>query len=279
MAMAAITILAFLKIGIFAAFVLAAFFLSILPATVAILGLEGSVLRAINPVEWLHVIRGLGLYYFLVLGLIGLEVVIVTSLGRLPLGLIFQTAAVMFGMLSAISVLAGALYERREQLGLATWISPERDAELQRRDEHTQDEKVVTEAYGLLRANHHQESWERLQVWLHSQDFNSHSYRWLVEQADKWEDRRYAGRLAEDWVERVMASKKPGEALRIVVERLRIDPGFRPKSAADTLNLAQLAARGGGSPRTAKTLLSDFSGRFPGDPRLDIASALARHLS
>jgi hypothetical protein len=57
-----------------------------------------------------------------------------------------------------------------------------------------------------------------------------------------------------------------------------LDPAFRPKSAADTLSIAQLAARGGGNPRLAKVLLSDFAARFAGDPRVAVAAALAQHL-
>jgi hypothetical protein len=45
------------------------------------------------------------------------------------------------------------------------------------------------------------------------------------------------------------------------------------------LTVAQLAARGGGMPRVARTLLSDFTARFEGDPRVAVAAALAQHLS
>jgi len=63
-----------------------------------------------------------------------------------------------------------------------------------------------------------------------------------------------------------------------VAQRLKMDPGFRPKSAADTLNVAQLAARGGGNPRVARVLLSDFAARYAGDPRVAAAEALVQHL-
>jgi hypothetical protein len=65
----------------------------------------------------------------------------------------------------------------------------------------------------------------------------------------------------------------------VLTKRLSADPNFRPKSAADTLSLAQLAARGGGAPRIARILLSDYAARFPGDPRLNIAQTLAEHLA
>jgi hypothetical protein len=39
-----------------------------------------------------------------------------------------------------------------------------------------------------------------------------------------------------------------------------------------------LAARGGGVPRIARILLSDFAARFKGDPRVTEAEALSAHL-
>jgi hypothetical protein len=72
--------------------------------------------------------------------------------------------------------------------------------------------------------------------------------------------------------------KRTGEALDVVCSRLAADPSFRPKTAAATLQIAQLAARGGGVPKVARALTSDFADRFPGDPRTPTAVALARHL-
>jgi hypothetical protein len=64
----------------------------------------------------------------------------------------------------------------------------------------------------------------------------------------------------------------------VVTARLIGDPAFRPKSAAATLQIARIAAAGGGAPRVARTLLADFPARFAGDPSVAAATALARHL-
>jgi hypothetical protein len=70
-----------------------------------------------------------------------------------------------------------------------------------------------------------------------------------------------------------------GEALDTVTKRLNLDPAFRPKTAAATLQIARLAAAGGGSPRVARALLADFPTRFAGDPCVPAAAALARNLA
>jgi hypothetical protein len=66
--------------------------------------------------------------------------------------------------------------------------------------------------------------------------------------------------------------------IAVVSARLIDDPLFRPKSAAATLQIARIAAAGGGAPRVARTLLADFPARFADDPSVAAATALARHL-
>jgi hypothetical protein len=72
--------------------------------------------------------------------------------------------------------------------------------------------------------------------------------------------------------------QRNGEALDVVIQCLRVDDGFRSKSAAATLQIAQLAAQGGGASAVARTLRRDFGERLTGDPLVATASALARHL-
>jgi hypothetical protein len=252
--------------------------LLILPASVAILGLEGNIFKAIYPVAWLHLIKGLGVLYLLVLALIFLIYLIVFTLGRLDLWPSIRIAVSMFGVLSVFSVLGGAIFERREQLGIETWVSPEQEAEKQRKQDHFESEKLVHEAYGLMRAGRHVNCWEVLQRWLAEHAHATDAYAWICGTVASWDDPRYLSRLTEDHVERLLALKRTGEALSLVATRLSADPAFRPKTAASTLAVAQLAARGGGALKVARALTGDFAARFPGDPRLPIATALAQHL-
>jgi hypothetical protein len=117
-----------------------------------------------------------------------------------------------------------------------------------------------------------------LEEWLKSRGNAPEDYRWLCERTSSWDDPRYVTRLTEEYVACLLTLKRTGEALDVVGQRLNLDPNFRPKSAADTLSIAQLAARGGGASRLARILLSDFAARFAGDPRLAEALALKDHL-
>lgn len=272
------TMWTYATLGPFPASMVAILFLSALPASVAILGLEGNIFKALNPYAWAHMIKGLGPLYLTVLALIFFGLLIIVTLGRLELWPSIRIAIGMFGILAVFSVLGGAIYERRYQLGIETWTSPEQEAEKQRKEDHAQNEKLIHDAYGLMRAGNHVKCWELLQRWLTEHGNAVDAYPWVCESVATWDDSRYVTRLTEEHIERLLTLKRTGEALDLVAKRLRLDPAFRPKTAASTLTIAQLAARGGGAPKLARALTSDFAARFPGDPRTPVAAALAQHL-
>jgi hypothetical protein len=249
-----------------------------LPASVAILGLEQNIFKAAYPVAWVRMVWRLGPMYAVVLAIIAGYALLITLLGRWALWLPVQIALFMFCILSIFSVLGGALYERRHELGLETWVSPERTEELERKRDLRQSEQEVTEAYGQMRVGSHTQAWQLLQVWLTARGNAPEDYRWLCGRVVAWGDPRYITRLTEDYVERLLALKRTGEALDVVSARLTHDPAFRPKTAAATLQIARIAAAGGGTPRVARTLLTDFPARYAGDPSVPAAAALARHL-
>ncbi len=269
---------AYRTIGPAFAFAIAVAALLFFPASVAILGLEGNILKAAYPVAWVRMVWRLGPMYALVLAVIAAYSLLIASLGRWPLWLPVQIAIFMFCILSIFSVLGGALYERRDELGLETIVSPERAAELVRKQALRESEKEVWDAYGQMRAGSHSLAWELLQKWLGARGNAPDDYRWLCGRVAAWGDPRYVTRLTEDYVDRLLILKRTGEALDVVAARLAQDPAFRPKSAAATLEIARLAAAGGGRPRVARALLADFPKRFVGDPSVPAAAVLARHL-
>ena len=249
-----------------------------LPASVAILGLESNILKAAYPVYWFNLVRGLGILYGAVLLVIVAYALGLRLLWAFDLWLPVEVVIGMFAVLSAFSFLGGALYERRHELNLETWVSPERTAALEHEQTERENDKLVHEAYGLMRANAHIKSFQMLEAWLQSRGTTPEDYRWLCERTLSWDDPRYVTRLTEELIARLLTLKRTGEALDAVGQRLELDPGFRPKSAADTLAIAQLAARGGGASRLARILLSDFAARFAGDPLLPAARELKDHL-
>jgi hypothetical protein len=130
-------------VGTPAAAVIAVTELLCLPASVAILGLEGNVFKAAYPVAWVRMMLQLGPMYLLILAIIAGYALLIALLERWEVWLTVQIAINMFCILSIFSVLGGALYERRHELGLETWASPERTADLELARELRQSENTV----------------------------------------------------------------------------------------------------------------------------------------
>ena len=250
----------------------------VVPASIAVLGLEGNPLKAIYPVALGRMIVGLGPLYLAVLGYIALVTLFLGMLLRLHLWLPLDITLGMFATLSVFRALGGALYERRHELGLQAWHSPERTAHIESEAERRESDRLVTEAYGLARVGQHVEAWKLLQDWLTSRESPVEDYRWLLPRVTAWPDLRYANRLTQEFVARLLALRLTGEALDAVTERLKLDASFRPKTANATLTVAQLATRGGGTSGVARVLLEDFGTRFPNDPQLEAANGLLRQL-
>jgi hypothetical protein len=144
--------------------------------------------------------------------------------------------------------------------------------------EPSDDSAVLRDAHGSMRCGNHARSWRILSEWLRSRGDQPEDYGWLCARIANWDDRRVISRLTEAHVARLLALRRPAEVLDIVTKRLTADPHFRPLSAADTLSLAQIAARGGAQ-RISRILLSDFGARFAGDPRVSVSEALKRCLT
>lgn len=265
--------------GPWATALLSGFMCVLLPACIAVLGLEGNLIKALNPVAWVQIAWHLKWLYALIWAAAGLYMAGLAALGATDVWLLLQGIANQFAILSLFSLLAGALYERRHELGLAVRHAPELDAEEAHREALKVDEKLLMDAYGLARSDQHTKSWALLQAFLTAKQHHPDSYAWACQRVTTWGDPRYITRLTEEWVERLLSLKKAGAALDVAAARLLLDPKFRPKTAAATLEIAQLAARGGGRIKLARTLLGDFAARFPGDSRTAAAHNLAGHLN
>jgi hypothetical protein len=146
------------------------------------------------------------------------------------------------------------------------------------KNEVLDDTTTLWDAHCSMRCGNPTRSWRVLSAWLNSRGNQPEDYAWLSARMLNWQDRGVIARLTEARVARLLILRRSTEVLDVAAQRLTVDPHFRPSSAADTLSLAQIAARGGAQ-RISRTLLSDFSARFPGDPRVSVSEALTRRLS
>jgi hypothetical protein len=224
-----------------AAIAVALFTIASFPASLAVLAVEGDLGRAVSPPALLGIARGLGLSYLLVC-------LIALAAGWLWLAaaaLLPRLAWYALGQLAAFSVattLGGAIYERRAELGLDAWQSPERraavvDAAVARAREH-----VVDEVYALVRARELTAAWDRLRDRLGTPPPDPDTYRWFRDRAAEWPDRRIADRLHAELIRRLLALGRRGEALLEVEHWWRRGGQLLPPAARDLDVLKSVAA-------------------------------------
>jgi hypothetical protein len=249
-----------------------------LPASVAVLGTEGHVLRAMNPAVLFNVAVSLGWRYTVFIGVFLAYVLLAFGVFALDLWLPLNLLVILFLGLSLFSLLAGFLYDRRDELGLEVWHSPEKKQARREADVRMQSQKVVDDAYGQVRAAQHVAAWNTLTAWLETRQHRFEDYDWLIERITPWPDGRYLTRVTEDYLDRLLAANRNKDALVVADRALRHEPAFRPKTPASTLKLAHLALSNG-APMLARSLIADYGQRFPSDPNVRAAQSLLTRLN
>jgi hypothetical protein len=252
--------------------------LLVLPASVALLAVDGNPLQAANPVAIWRVAAGLGVWYAALVGavlLAGGAMYIIT--GSVPL-LVLQNIGLFLITLVLASLMGGALYERRDALGIDAWYSPERKAARKQREDDREHDRFIDEVFAMARNNSHQNAWRAVELRLEQAKFADSEYSWLLTELERIEDPRHLERLRQHYLKHLLATRRRADALRQLEAIWQRAPQFQPEDAATTLTLARIAHESGTS-RAARTLLADFDTRFPNHPSAPIASALAAEVA
>lgn len=252
--------------------------LGVLLAIIAVQGATGSLAQSLNPVRcWRLVRRVPGEYGFVVVsGLVLYAITVAARAAGLPL--VLQIALFMYTWLAVFSLIGGLLYERRDELGLedayeVETLEPEDDGAQQERAR----QKNIDRIYAEWRGGSYKNAWQSVMSYLAESDEPLVELRWLYDHAKAWPDQRFANRLAQEILPRLLMQRENGQALDMVRERLRFSPEFRPLAGADLVRLVQLA-RDAGDRRAARDLLSDFQRFYPNDPAAPTATLLMQQL-
>lgn len=257
--------------------------LALLPASIATLGSTGSIVEAVNPATLFGLIRRLGTSYLVVLAAVAAPaalawVIVTQSFGSFAFGLPLTLALMMFCCLSAFGVIGGVLYEKRDELGLDAWKSPERDRERVNRETGIRHERIIDELYGHWRGGARTEALQAAEKWLDSRGRDPDEYEWLCSRLLKWPDRRLAHRLAQDYIARLLDNRRAGDALGVARRHLDADADFRPARASELIRLVTVA-RDAGDRAVARRLIADFETHFPNDSAAPVARQMQGELS
>jgi hypothetical protein len=221
-----------------------------LPASVAVLGVTGNPFRAIWPPEIWAITRACGGEYVLINISMFAAGGLVYGLVHLGGPLWLTIALVQLWFLFAFSLVGGAIFEHRIELGIESRTRQEREAERSEREHVLERDRMLDRAHAHFRAGNLLEGWQEIQAWLERHAEGGQPLRELVavlQSASSWDDVRPADRLASELISALLARKENGKALEVLERRLLSNPNFCPAQPAHVARLAELASAAGKS--------------------------------
>lgn len=263
------------KLGGTAGLIVAVIGLLYLPASVAVLGASSRAFEAVNPVALTRVIRGLGGYYLLILGVIIVYGAALYFFERAGTWEMLKISSLLFCVLSIFTMLGGALFERRHVLGLEPTHTPERKAEREERERSRERAKALDGVYGEARGGNFMAARDSLLHWMRHEDphWLERDARFFFAEARAWQDEKAFIFVSRFLISQLIEMGKTGTAVEIVGGVLERASAMKFGTAGDTLRIAALA-RAAGKRSLALRVLAAFESQFPGDEHLAEVVAL-----
>jgi hypothetical protein len=215
-----------------------------LPALIAALGVAEHWWQALAPRALWSLVRAMGVWYWTLPGLALLYGAALVGLYEYGLAGWLLYAIGAFAWLSWYASIGGALFEARAALGFEAMHAPERAAARRDAQQEQLRARFMDGIYGQARGGNHAGAWQTMQRELAAHRHAFETYEWMLARLAGPELRLLAQRLAQEMVSRSL-DRDNGRVLRIVRERLRLDPNFRPRLAAETTRVAELARLAG----------------------------------
>jgi len=205
------------KIGGAASLVLGAVLLTLLPASIAVLGVGEPFYQAVNPVMLWRLIRGLGPYYLLILVSIPVYIGILLLLKRLDAWLLALQAAALICEISFFSLIGGCLYLRRHQLGHEPSRSPERTAARAEAERVKERARMIDDVFQQARIGKHVEATRPLAKWLSSLDGATAALdaQFVASQVLQWDGTAGLNTIGSTLIRHLLRAGRPDAALAV----------------------------------------------------------------
>jgi hypothetical protein len=246
----------------------------LLPASIGASAMSGRSRDALNPLEVLRTIQGMGPWYALPVlaaaGSAALGVLLARAFG--PGWLLFASLEML--LLLTYACIGGVVYQRRIELGFAPRISPERVEEVEQQRRTARRQQMLDELFRDLRGQHTPHAIASASQWL--KDAQSHELvgdmQAIIAAGARWnEPRRFAG-LLRGLLPWLLERRELAVALAAADAGLAAQAGFAPADEQSTATLVEYALQSGRR-RTGARLLENFltaqgSDATPG-PRLN----------
>jgi hypothetical protein len=203
-----------------------------LPAVLAVQAWTGRLAHSVSPRTWLRMIRTLGRDYAWVVGCaLALTVICAfapESLGGVPSGV--RIGLLIYAWLALLAVTGGAVHAHRAALQneiplVVRKLSAPSPEELERLRARWLDS-----IYAAWRNDAEANAWRLVVSGIEPDSDALEELRWLYRRVHDWQPPRFSNRVAQELLRHLLATNREGEALRLLRERLSIDPAFEPEA-------------------------------------------------
>ncbi len=231
--------------GTAAAMAVAAVLIVVVPLSLIILAVTRSPLESLNPVSMFRVAQRLGSSYWVGPAFVFLMLLAVSATEGLPRWL---TAAVDLYLLFALfAVLGGAIrpHDLFAEVDIETPLEPEPEKVIS--DLERERTSVLNHAYGFASRGNVEGALQHVTGWIRSDEPSpGDAWPWFFDQMLKWDDRFPALKLAQIYLDLLLAAGDARAAAKLMLRCRYIDESFRPSH--DSLDAALAAAREAGNP-------------------------------
>jgi hypothetical protein len=249
------------------------------PASIAALAMHQRLLDAIAPRALWRTIRGLSLWYLLLLGALACCALAAYLLARSALWSPLRYALMELLLLCLYALIGGAIFARRVALEFEPRLSPEWAAERATLEHERQRQRTIDLIYAAVRVHDAPRAQAALLSWLAAPDDHrlAADLHVMLAQAAQWPEQRGLQTVARVAIGQLLHNRQLSIALDAATTTLVQAPDFALDTEADAVALARYALLCGRK-GVALALLDNAARAAPGQPLGDDGEALRREL-
>ena len=211
------------------------------PAVLAIQGWTGKTRQALSPAHCARMARLLGRDYLWIAGFTALIVTCCVIVLYAQTPAMLRIAVLLYAWLAVIALSGGTVYFRRQSIEEQTEFLDKREVVESPAEVARRREEIVDSVYASWRAGAQENAWQTLSRHITTSEDPLAELRIVYRRASNWEGTRFADRVAQELLSRLLAEDREGEALMLARERLEQDASFRPREDSELSRLVQIA--------------------------------------
>ena len=234
------------------------------PASLGASAMTGHAVHALHPGEMARVIRGLGIWYPVVVLFVLACALLGVLVARRADSMILIVASAEMLLLLAYAGMGGVLYVRRRELGFEPRKSPERVAQREEEARHGVRQQFIDDLYKDLRVRESARAARDAGRWLQAAkpEHLKGDLHALLEAGRHWAEPREYPRMLRGLIPLLLEMKQPSLALNLADAGLAATPKFAPAAEPEAVLLIRYAQQTGRG-RLAQTLLDNYLGGTP----------------